>query len=69
MRLLKVTVPPHFTTTCKNCGRRVQTDITEIREGLKDRYAPAPLWADLDGKAFEAYYCNECKGVLNDLPA
>jgi len=25
------------------------------------REQPYPVWADLDGEAFKAYYCTECK--------
>ena len=32
--------------------------------GCKRRIQGAKLYADLDGPAFEAFYCLECAGVL-----
>lgn len=44
---------------CFSCGRIMQTD-REI------------IWCDLDGPAYQAYYCDECKtrqsGSLSNIP-
>jgi hypothetical protein len=45
-----VSVPPHFSTHCYGCGKRVRT----VEEAL---------YADLKGPAFKAYYCSECAHV------
>ncbi len=43
-----VTEGPHFRCKCLVCRKWVQTDRDKV-------------WADLNGPAFEAYYCEACK--------
>jgi hypothetical protein len=60
MRLQKVTGPA-FTAKCADCGR---TKITGSQQYILPSWSgyqdPEPMWADLDGKPFEAYYCEAC---------
>jgi len=39
---------PAFVTTCYRCAKRLQSDKQTI-------------WADLNGPAFKAYYCEKCR--------
>ena len=39
---------------CMGCGKIVNINAVDIRDRV---------WADLDGKPFEAYYCFDCKLV------
>lgn len=48
MKLEKVNSYPVFQTNCYTCARKLISSRDVI-------------WADLDGKAFEAYYCELCK--------
>jgi len=48
MKLTEIGVP-QFTCNCYKCGRH-----------LKD----GPIYADLDGPAYRAYYCPECAKEL-----
>jgi len=38
---------------CVDCGKRTSNDPTQNKDG-------GALYADLDGEAFEAYYCATC---------
>jgi len=57
MRLQQVTGRP-FTITCHACGRRAVAG--DKAEEYRDR-VPGPVFADLDGEPFKAYYCSECQ--------
>lgn len=54
MRLVpvKASVTP-FVALCLECGKRIQSD--------RD-----PIIADLDGPAFQAYYCAPCAEKLSE---
>lgn len=41
---------PNFNPRCKAC-RAILSPISET------------VWADVKGKSFEAYYCNNCKNL------
>lgn len=43
-----VSTPPHFAINCYKCGRACDTERETV-------------WADLNGPAFQAYYCDDCK--------
>lgn len=51
MRLEPVKVPPHFLVRCLQCGKQMNT-------------AQEPVYADLDGPAFRAYYCETDSLIL-----
>ena len=54
MRLQLVTGTT-FRTVCEAC-------LTTCGKGMTD----ARIWADLDSKAFQAYYCPDCVKGLED---
>ena len=43
-----------FTCRCCHCGKTIGGRFNEKE----------PRFADLDGKPFEAYYCETCKGEI-----
>lgn len=47
MRMQQVT-GAYFVAWCIKCGKRLERNDW-------------PIWADLDGEPFKAYYCAECK--------
>lgn len=51
MRLERVNPKPYFLTWCYSCGRSLDTSKVSV-------------WADLDGPAFEAYYCERCSTLV-----
>jgi hypothetical protein len=48
MYLYPVNPTPPFTAICKHCGQKLYS-------------ARDTIFADLEGKAFEDYYCKPCK--------
>jgi hypothetical protein len=52
MRIEKVDASPIFRTWCIVCGRRLESD-------------KEPIFADLDGEPFKAYYCAACNPEEN----
>jgi hypothetical protein len=60
MNLKLVTGTP-FTITCVGCGHKAVAG--DNSENWRDRI-PGPVYADLDGDPYKAYYCNECAVVI-----
>lgn len=51
MRFKQTNPKPVFHCHCRKCGKDLQSD----RE---------PIFADLDGTAFQDWYCETCKNLL-----
>lgn len=48
---------PQFQYLCKQCD----SWYTHAARGThRTHFAPCPAWADLNGKSFEALYCDNC---------
>ncbi len=61
MRLSK-TSGVNFTCICKGCAARViGGTVGHLPFGTQ-----RPVWADLDGEPFVAYYCEPCADKLRD---
>lgn len=50
---LEIVTGPVFFVNCYRCAKKVSNSPKENRDG-------SVLMADLDGKAFKAYYCANC---------
>jgi hypothetical protein len=59
MNLTKTSGVP-FTCTCKGCERRMVGGTV----GLLPFSTQRPVYADLDGEPFKAYYCEPCADKL-----
>lgn len=51
--VLVLKTPPNFMCRCITCKG--------ILDSLRD-----VIWADLKGEAFKAYYCNNCKNLIEE---
>jgi hypothetical protein len=48
--------------TCVSCNRIIQRG--PVLPIFNDLHVQGNVWADMDGKPYESYYCDECKAKL-----
>jgi uncharacterized protein YlaI len=63
MNLQKVIGNP-FTVTCIKCGKKAMTG-DETKDG-QGRIITSVFYADLKGKPFKDYYCNDCANEIDN---
>jgi hypothetical protein len=59
MKLEKVTGRP-FVIFCISCGQRKWAGDVDYVDPYLRTASPSPVYADLEGEPFKAYYCAEC---------